>query len=49
MMKILKLSWNKVKKERSMFIKEYEELKAKMGYESADCSSASSPSEDEEC
>jgi hypothetical protein len=46
-MKLLKLSWNKVKYERGMYMKEYKEVKEKLGYESEECSLESSPSKDD--
>jgi hypothetical protein len=46
--KELKLERNGVKSELRMAEKNYAALKEKLGYESPDCSSASSPSEDED-
>jgi len=40
---------NGLKSERKMTEKHYTEMKATLGYESPECSSASSPSESEDC
>ena len=44
----LKVARNGLKSEKKMAEKNYSELKTSLGYESPECSSASSPSEDEE-